>query len=106
MTVVGLTPPVYHDGTILVDGGYVNNLPVDIMRLESGVGVVVACDVENKDNSAFTNVSPIGDTLSGWEVLLNRLNPLPSKRKIPTFSDIMGALTYAAHVRQIRWRAG
>lgn len=36
MTIVGLIPPVYHNGDLLIDGGYLNNMPVDVMR---GLGV-------------------------------------------------------------------
>lgn len=32
MTIVGLVPPVLRDGEMLVDGGYLNNLPVDVMH--------------------------------------------------------------------------
>jgi lysophospholipid hydrolase len=28
----GLAPPVYEQGDLLVDGGYLNNIPVDVMR--------------------------------------------------------------------------
>lgn len=36
MTIVGLVPPVYENGELLIDGGYLNNMPVDVMR---GLGV-------------------------------------------------------------------
>ena len=32
MTIVGMLPPVYYKGDLLVDGGYMNNIPVDVMR--------------------------------------------------------------------------
>ena len=32
MTIVGMVPPVYYEGDLLVDGGYLNNCPVDVMR--------------------------------------------------------------------------
>jgi hypothetical protein len=32
MTIVGMVPPVIRDGDMLVDGGYLNNLPVDVMH--------------------------------------------------------------------------
>lgn len=32
MTVVGLVPPVSVDGDLLIDGGYLNNIPVDVMH--------------------------------------------------------------------------
>ncbi len=63
--VLGLLPPIYDNGSLLVDGGYVNNLPVEIMReLAPQMSEVVAVDVENKDNTAFENVSNYGDSLS------------------------------------------
>jgi predicted acylesterase/phospholipase RssA len=36
MTIVGMLPPVISGGEMLVDGGYLNNVPVDIMH---GLGV-------------------------------------------------------------------
>lgn len=36
MTIVGMIPPVFSNGDMLVDGGYLNNQPVDVMH---GLGV-------------------------------------------------------------------
>jgi len=42
----GILPPVTHHGHLLVDGGVMNNLPVDVMREQTpGAGPVLACDV-------------------------------------------------------------
>ena len=41
MTIVGMVPPVYYKGDLLVDGGYMNNIPVDVMR-SMGVDTVAA----------------------------------------------------------------
>ena len=42
----GLLPPVTHHGHLLVDGGVMNNLPVDVMREHAmGAGPIIACDV-------------------------------------------------------------
>ncbi len=42
----GILPPVTHHGHLLVDGGVMNNLPVDVMREQApGAGPVLACDV-------------------------------------------------------------
>lgn len=32
MSIVGMLPPVINHGEMLVDGGYLNNIPVDIMH--------------------------------------------------------------------------
>jgi NTE family protein len=45
MSVPGVLAPVSVDGHLLVDGGLVGNLPVDIVR-DMGVDVVIAVDVE------------------------------------------------------------
>ena len=42
MTLVGLVPPVYENGELLVDGGYLNNAPIDVMRAK---GVATVCAV-------------------------------------------------------------
>lgn len=64
MQVMGLLPPLVFDGEIVVDGGYVNNLPVDTMFDLLAPETVVAVDVEDKDDSALREVYNFGDTLS------------------------------------------
>ena len=42
----GILPPVTYHGHLLVDGGVMNNLPVDVMREHTmGAGPIIACDV-------------------------------------------------------------
>jgi NTE family protein len=40
----GILPPVTHNGHLLVDGGVMNNLPVDVMRAHAS-GPIIASDV-------------------------------------------------------------
>lgn len=44
----GVLPPVFHDGQVLVDGGVMNNLPVDVMR-DGLVADVIAVDIGADD---------------------------------------------------------
>jgi NTE family protein len=45
----GILPPVTHHGHLLVDGGVMNNLPVDVMREQAvGAGPIIACDVQGE----------------------------------------------------------
>ena len=53
MSIPGLVPPVRLAGTLLVDGGVLNNLPIDHMA-ETGEGPVVAVDV-------IRRLEPTGD---------------------------------------------
>jgi NTE family protein len=44
VAIPGVLPPVFHKGEVLVDGGAINNLPIDVMR-ELGRGPIVGVDV-------------------------------------------------------------
>jgi predicted acylesterase/phospholipase RssA len=44
MSIPGIAPPVAYDGRLLVDGGVLDNLPVDVMAA-TGEGPIVAVDV-------------------------------------------------------------
>ena len=66
----GFMPPVPVDGDLLVDGGVVNNVPVDIMR-ERGAGRVIASNLRGAPPQ-YPDVR-YGPSLSGWRVLAGRL---------------------------------
>jgi predicted acylesterase/phospholipase RssA len=71
MSIPGLVPPVRLGGTLLVDGGVLNNLPVDHMA-ESGEGPVVAVDVIRRvegEESAEPRIPTITETLARATVL-------------------------------------
>jgi NTE family protein len=73
MAIPGLVPPRRHDGRLLVDGGILDNLPVDVM-LEAGEGPVIAIDVMRKpgipDARAAVDEAPnIVETLARATVL-------------------------------------
>lgn len=62
MTVVGYLPPMYDQGELLVDGGYVNNLPSDEMQ-KLGCHTIIGVDVEDKDESMYADIHPLQVTL-------------------------------------------
>lgn len=97
MTLAGLIPPLVDEGDMLVDGGYVDNLPVSVM-LAMGAKSVFAVDVGSIDD---TSPRSYGDTLSGWWVLLNKWNPWSDARNIPSIPDIQGRLTYVSSVKTL-----
>ncbi|EAU92608.1 hydrolase [Coprinopsis cinerea okayama7 len=94
MTLVGLLPPVCDNGNLLVDGGYLDNLPVSAM-FSMGASAVFACDVGAIDDNSPRNY---GDTISGWWLLINRWNPFSSARHIPAITEIQSRLAYVSSV--------
>eukprot|EP00397_Hematodinium_sp_SG-2012_P012148 GEMP01012311.1.p1 GENE.GEMP01012311.1~~GEMP01012311.1.p1 ORF type:complete len:753 (+),score=129.64 GEMP01012311.1:168-2426(+) len=102
MTVIGILPPVWDDGDLLVDGGYLDNLPVLYMREILGPqSTIIAVDVENKDVSEFESVSPYEDGLSGMYLFTRRMLTFLFGAKPfrhPAQESLISQLTYAEHI--------
>ncbi|XP_057355260.1 patatin-like phospholipase domain-containing protein 7 isoform X5 [Manis pentadactyla] len=99
MSLSGYMPPLCDpkDGHLLMDGGYINNLPADVAR-SMGAKVVIAVDVGSRDETDLTNY---GDALSGWWLLWKRWNPLATKVKVLNMAEIQARLAYVCCVRQL-----
>jgi NTE family protein len=72
MSIPGLVPPLARPGSLLVDGGVLNNLPVDVMAADDE-GPVVAVDVvrrlDAEEGAAAPALPSITETLSRATVL-------------------------------------
>ena len=66
VAIPGVLPPVMNNGEVLVDGGTMNNLPVDAMR-ELGRGPVIGCDVGGA--RAFTADGQDMDVPAPWDLV-------------------------------------
>jgi lysophospholipid hydrolase len=104
MSLTYYIPPICDGPNLLVDGGYINNLPADVMH-EKGANTVIACDIGGEFDRKFTDY---GDSLSGVWLLWKKLNWFASPVHIPSMSDINAHLAYIscdqqlAQVRQSR----
>uniref|UniRef100_A0A6Q2YUJ3 lysophospholipase n=1 Tax=Esox lucius TaxID=8010 RepID=A0A6Q2YUJ3_ESOLU len=99
MSLSGYLPPLCDpkDGHLLMDGGYINNLPADVAR-SMGAKVVIAIDVGSQDETNLTNY---GDSLSGWWLLWKRFNPLAERVQVLNMAEIQTRLAYVCCVRQL-----
>ncbi|XP_021366997.1 patatin-like phospholipase domain-containing protein 7 isoform X5 [Mizuhopecten yessoensis] len=99
MSLSGYMPPLCDpvDGHLLLDGGYVNNLPADVMK-SMGAQSIFAVDVGSQDETSLTNY---GDDLSGWWLLWKRWNPWAEPVKVPDMNEIQSRLAYVSGVRQL-----
>ncbi|KAG0307412.1 phosphatidylcholine and lysophosphatidylcholine phospholipase [Linnemannia gamsii] len=98
MSLSGFLPPLCDNGHMLVDGGYMDNLPVEFMK-SLGANTIFAVDVGSDDDTTLHNY---GDSLSGWLVLLNRWNPFSNVyRNIPNLADLQSRLAYVSSVKQL-----
>jgi NTE family protein len=94
----GILPPMRMGADLHVDGGLVNNLPIDIMAAKPEIGAVVAVDVSPDSEMA----APAGfePELSGWRVLWERFAPHADRARPPT---IMSVLTRSTFVASVHW---
>ena len=99
MSLSGYLPPLCDNGNMLLDGGYLNNLPGDVIR-SMGADTVIAIDVSSDETKMESNY---GDTLSGWYALFMRWNPFSrsSASHIPSLADIQSRLAYVSCVKQL-----
>ncbi|KAJ3068529.1 Neuropathy target esterase [Podochytrium sp. JEL0797] len=99
MSLCGYFPPLCDDGKMLVDGGYLNLVPVDVL-IDKGADVAIAVDV-----SLGYNTSPVtyGDSLSGWWLCFARWVPglVSSYGQIPTLNDIQDRLAFAGSTERL-----
>jgi predicted acylesterase/phospholipase RssA len=87
MAIPGVFAPILHDGELLIDGGAINNFPIDVMRGICENGTVIGidaspacCKLEEYD---------FGPSISGWQVLWRRLNPIATPMQVPTVLSIL-----------------
>jgi CRP-like cAMP-binding protein/predicted acylesterase/phospholipase RssA len=85
----GIFPPVQVRGELLVDGGLLNNLPMDTMR--SRAGTVIAIDIALPVDLTVAPQLPV--VLSGWPVLSNLFNPFAKKKSLPHIFEILSRST-------------
>ena len=93
----GILPPVSHHGHMLVDGGVMNNLPVDVMR-ERTVGSIIASDVTGQVDMS------VRDQRYGerpvWSLLWQRMRGTPSIVSILMRSGTVGSEAQRRIVRE------
>ncbi|KAK9476339.1 hypothetical protein V1514DRAFT_337219 [Lipomyces japonicus] len=94
MSLAGLLPPLTDEGSMLLDGGYIDNLTVTHMK-SLGASVVFAVDVGSIDDT-----TPVtwGDSLSGFWVIFNRWNIFSRQPNIPSMAEIQARLAYVSSV--------
>jgi NTE family protein/lysophospholipid hydrolase len=95
-SVPGIHPPVCINGELLVDGGVLNNLPVDVMRRFCG-GTVIASDVSLTSDLRSENRELVA--ASGWPLLWARMGPFA--KHDPPFPHIFEILARTATLSSV-----
>lgn len=87
LAIPGVFTPVMENGEILVDGGVLNNFPVqltaDFCKSEYIIGVHMGLQKEGKRDYEFDT------SLSGWQILFRRLNPFRKAMHVPSLASLL-----------------
>ena len=95
----GILPPVTHHGHLLVDGGVMNNLPVDVMREQAGgAGPIIACDITGEVDLQAQD-RRYGER-PWWWLLGQRMRGNPSSVSILMRSGTVGSEAQRRSVRE------
>lgn len=80
----GVFPPAVHGNSLLLDGGLLENLPVDTLA-EYPVGKIIAVTVHEKKNYklGYTSVP------DSWELIKQKFKKRKDRLKVPSISTIM-----------------
>ena len=98
VSIPGIGPPAIQNGEILVDGGLVDNLPVETMK-RLCQGKIYAVDVG--EQVEFTSKLKESYTVSGWKLLWQQLNPFIEKPDIPNILNTLYRTTTVGGIRAI-----
>ncbi len=86
-------PLLADDGEVLVDGGVMNNMPLDVMRTACEDGLVVG--INPMPTHDRLRQYRFGPSLSGWDALWGRLRLFGSRVRAPS---ILGAVMRATEI--------
>lgn len=96
----GVFSPVLYEDDLLVDGAVLNNLPIDVMRDLSEGGPIVAVNVMPEVD--LVKSYQFGASVSGWEVLRNKLNPFSNDFQAPLLFENLLRVISLNDVHQVR----
>lgn len=95
MSLSGYLPPLCDNGSFLLDGGYMNNVPADAMR-SMGVRNIIAVDVGSEVETTFADY---GDSINGFYILIQKIF---STKKFLSLTEIQYRLAYLTSMHKER----
>lgn len=83
----GVFSPILEKGEVLIDGGVVNNFPVDLVYEACEGGTIIGSTTWKQREEKPDYDYEAG--VSGWQIMWHRINPFLKPLPIPTLGEIM-----------------
>jgi len=87
MSLPAMIPPICKDGDLIVDGGLLNNLPIDEMQKIAGDCNIIASDISPKTD--LTNNEDFASDISGLKLFISRINPFQKSIRTPGILHVL-----------------
>lgn len=100
MSIPGVFTPVMEDGVLLVDGGVMNNFPIDVMSELTGSPHIIAVNLNPRRQ--HERRWDIDASVSGWKILGSGMNPFGQRVAAPTITKTMMRTVTAASDKAAR----
>jgi len=81
---------MHSSSTTSVDGGFLNNLPVDVMRRRIGSGTVLGIDCSQL--TPKTQQYEFGPSISGWQALRYQMTPTHRRKGPPNMAGVFSQI--------------
>lgn len=99
-SIPGVFLPLVEEGNVLIDGGVMDNFPVEIMSRLSDAGRIIGVNVvSHKERLRSFDYDA---SLSGWKLLFNRLNPFAKRMRAPSMIQTLLRATEINGLRESR----
>lgn len=103
MSIPGVFTPVVREGDLLVDGGVMNNFPVDIMRSFLEGGHIIGALISGGEGKSRPYM--IDDHINGWQTFLRNIVPGMKRKRVPSILKvILGATSVHSSQRIAEFR--
>lgn len=89
VAIPGVFPPVANeDGEVLIDGGIMNNLPIDVMERFADSGPIIAVNLRSPTVMATEDL-PDDGIVPGLRTLLRRMSPFSENPSLPNLAEVL-----------------
>lgn len=98
-SIPGIYPPIFEGDDALVDGGLLNNYPLDLID-DFPTGKVIFSDINHLESMPFEG--PFPAVLSGWKLLFHRINPFSKRPQPPSVTKLLTRCFHLSTLNQQR----
>lgn len=93
----GIFPPIIEGADLLVDGGILNNMPVDVMQ-ESVRGHIIAVDLSSEEDISYEKKQ----IPTAWEYIKTRIRATGAGQDVPTLHRVILQSTMLSSRREVQ----